>query len=645
MNSGITVLMIEDNPNDSELIREMLAEAQLKNPYLPPISLTVAGCLAEGLPVLSRGGIDLVLLDLSLPDSDGLETLGEVRACRSDVPVVVMTGHNDEETAFEALCRGAQDYLVKGQVNAALLVRSIRYTMERYRTNERLEGYVQELWKNERRFRGITENLADGIAIVDNSGRIKYANLAAEALLCGPSQSLEGMPFGYPLVLGEAIEIEVTREGRQVASAEMQVVKMPWDDEMVYLVSLRDITEREYLQEQVKQLQKMEAVGRLASGVAHDFNNMLVAIMGYTEMLKTCFEQDGQPDGSGQEFVFEIERAAERAATLTGQLLSFSRRQDHEPRLMNINEVVSDLSKMLKRLIGEDIECRISLSESAGNVKTDPGQLEQVIMNLVVNARDAMPRGGKLTIETDNADLDENYTRLHPDVRPGSYVMLAVSDTGCGMENAVTSRIFEPFFTTKGKGEGTGLGLSMIYGTVKQSKGHIIVYSEVGEGTTFKIYLPRFDESSLQVHENANSVTTLTGSETILVVEDELSIRRLVKRGLPRYGYTVLTARDSSEALDQLEGAEHSIDMLLTDVVLPGASGKEVSEMIRARCPDIKVLFMSGYPNQAVIHQGRVEPGMDFIHKPFTMDILAGKIRTVIDSARDGTGSEVSCVE
>jgi signal transduction histidine kinase/CheY-like chemotaxis protein len=383
-------------------------------------------------------------------------------------------------------------------------------------------------------------------------------------------------------------------------------------------------------EEQLQQSQKLEAVGRLAGGISHDFNNLLTAIMGYSDLsLKRL--RDGDPLKRN---LTEIRKAGERAASLTRQLLAFSRKQVMQPKILDLNAVVSDLEKMLRRMIGEDVELTTSLEPELGNVKADPGQMEQVIMNLAVNARDAMPSGGKVTIETANVYLDESYARQHLSVMPGPYTMLAVSDTGTGMDAATQRHMFDPFFTTKEDGKGTGLGLSMVYGIVKQSGGNIWVYSELGKGTTFKIYFPRVAATAEKYTHAAPALDIPTGSETILLVEDADMVRDLAREVLQDIsGYRVLEAANAEAAFQICEKHQGRIDLLLTDVVMPGGSGSEVSAHVRALKPDIRVLYMSGYTDDAIVRHGVLEAGLNFIQKPFTPNALALKVREVLDAA------------
>jgi two-component system, cell cycle sensor histidine kinase and response regulator CckA len=381
-------------------------------------------------------------------------------------------------------------------------------------------------------------------------------------------------------------------------------------------------------EEQLRHAQKMEAVGRLAGGVAHDFNNLLSVILSNAALLSDELEHDSPL----REDLEQVRLAADRAAALTHQLLAFSRQQVLQPRPLDLNQVAADVNKLLRRVIGEDVKVVMALEPSLRRVNADPGQMEQVVMNLAINARDAMPSGGALTLQTGNVDFDTSYAQSHPGVMPGPHVMLAVSDTGTGMDSETVNRIFEPFFTTKETGKGTGLGLSTVYGIVKQSGGHIFVYSEVDRGTTFKIYLPELVE-----HVELSLPRTLKppsgGGETILLVEDDDQVRRVAHGILRRKGYTVLEARSGAEAVTICEQFAQRLDLMITDVIMPGMNGRELADRARGLRPEMKILFMSGYTDSAIMQHGVLEAVHEFLHKPFTPDTLGRKVRELLDRA------------
>jgi PAS domain S-box-containing protein len=385
--------------------------------------------------------------------------------------------------------------------------------------------------------------------------------------------------------------------------------------------------EKAFLQEQVRQSQKVEAIGRLAGGIAHDFNNYLTVIKGYSQLSRIELKEGDPVRGN----IDAIQNATERAASLTRQLLAFSRRQVMQMKVLDLNLLLRDLDKMLRRIIEEDIELITLLAEDLGRIRADAGQIEQVIMNLAVNAKDAMPTGGKLTIETANVELDESYVHRHVDVKPGPYVMFSVSDIGVGMSPEVRERIFEPFFTTKEKGKGTGLGLSTTYGIVKQSEGHILVYSEQGKGTTFKIYLPRINEPLENIRTEVLKEELPCGNETILIVEDEEEVRKLAGKILERLGYRIIETLHGDDALVACERNKNPIHLLLADIVMPGMSGSELAKLLKPLYPGIKILYMSGYTDNAIVRHGVLEKGVNYIQKPFTIEGLARKVREVLD--------------
>ena len=509
----------------------------------------------------------------------------------------------------------------------------------------------ETLRENEERFRTLTETTATAIFVYAND-RFVYVNNACQQLTGYSADELLSRRFwdvvhpeykelikerGFARQRGENIpsryEFKIVRKDGTERWIDFTSGKIQWQGKAAAIASAFDITKRKQAEEEKRRLesqllhaQKMEAVGRLAGGVAHDFNNMLNVIIGYAEIVLGKIGQDAFP----RKEVEEIVKAATRSASLTQQLLAFSRKQIIQPRVLDINALLKNLDKMLRRLIGEHIDVVFALEQNVGRVKADPVQIEQVIMNLAINARDAMIKGGKMTIETAMADLNDLYSKSHAEVAPGRYSMIAITDTGQGMDDETKSKIFEPFFTTKDKGKGTGLGLAMVYGIIKQSGGHIFVYSEPGHGTTFKIYLPCTDAAPDVTADVQRVKEHRGGNEHILVVEDEAKLRRLFEATIPSMGYRVTTAANGSEALVLVEERGLKPDLVITDVVMPGMGGVELVERLRKNQPALRVLFMSGYTDNAIVHQGILDPGTPFIQKPFHIKDLAVKIKEVM---------------
>jgi PAS domain S-box-containing protein len=526
-------------------------------------------------------------------------------------------------------------------VSLSFLFASIRFLI----TQDRQDVAIAELRSSRDLLEAVIEGSQEAIYVRDQEGRYLLANPAARQLLGTTESEIVGKTNQEYFTAEDAAwtrssDLEVIRSNRPQTVEQTLTLKgtarflvsnkAPYRDangNVIGIVGIAsDQTERLKMEAEVRKAQRMESVGTLAAGVAHDFNNLLTVIKGYSQLLLE--EVAGTPS---QDKVKQIDAASNKAASLTRQLLAFSRQQVLQPKIISLNTVVSDMQKMLQRLIGEDIDFKVQLAADVPSILADPGQMEQVIMNLAANARDAMPRGGKFTIQTQRVELDEEYSRQHLHAPPGTYVQLAVSDTGIGMDEATQSRIFEPFFTTKPAGKGTGLGLSTVYGITKQSGGYIWVYSEPGHGTTFKMYFPIAAVGAEATAAPKPLAKRQAGSETVLVVEDEPSLLALVQASLKKHGYQVLTASSGEEAEAVARQHAGAIHLLLTDVVMPQTSGREAAKRVLELRPEIRVIWMSGYPDDTIVHHGILEAGVHFLQKPFTPATLGEKVREVLD--------------
>lgn len=546
------------------------------------------------------------------------------------------------DTAARSLARGQfQQQLVVGGNDEIARLSEVFNEM-----SARLRSLYETLQQSEAHFRSIIERASDFILILDAEGMVRYASPSSDRAL-GQNESLVGRSIFELIGLSDeaalrnfldrakekaesqsSIELRTSLAEGPSRVLQVSATNLLQDPSVAGIVmNAREITEVKRLEEQLRQSQRMEAIGTLSGGIAHDFNNLLTVIRGYTNQML----ESGHFPPESQMHIKRIDEAAERASALTRQLLAFSRRQVLQPKVFDVNELMANLDQMLRRLIGEHIEMRTVASKESCLVKADAGQIEQVIMNIAINARDAMPRGGKLTIETAHTDLDRGSTAGIEGALPGPYVMLAVSDTGEGMDDDTKAHIFEPFFTTKGLGKGTGLGLSMVYGIVKQSGGYISVYSEPRRGSTFKVYLPRVNEMARGRRKEEIPATDARGNETILVVEDEPMIRELIEAMLVSKGYSVLTVDNPLHAA--AFSAQHSgtIQLLLTDVVMPGISGRDIAKQISAQRPEVKVIFISGYTPNAIVHHGVLDEDLNFLQKPFTAATLTNKVREVLN--------------
>ncbi|MBK8869575.1 MAG: response regulator [Elusimicrobia bacterium] len=636
----LRILIVEDRAEDRELIERELINGKI---------------LFQGRWVDNRDAFlkevkefapDLVLSDFALPQFDAMEALSILRRYSNDTPLILVTGAASEEIAMECMKRGAEDFILKSALRR--LPSSVLNAMRARSVRRAKETAERSLREQEAQARLIAEHTLDLIYLLDLKGQFLYASPSfKKALGLDPTDLLGKKAFVlfHPddkdvakSTFQEALESRSDRAAPfRYKDAEGKwrlfesVITWALDEKSVpvkAVVVSRNIEDRKRLEEQVRQAQKMEAVGRLAGGVAHDFNNLLTAINGYSDLLLRSLDRMDPRRAD----VEEIKETAGRAAGLTQQLLAFSRRQITQPTVVDLNQVVTNLEKMLRRLIGEDIQLITVKPRELYRVRADMGQMEQVLLNLSVNARDAMPKGGHLTVETVNIEVKP----MEPhEVPPGAYALLTVTDSGTGMDSATVSHLFEPFYTTKEKGRGTGLGLSTVYGIVNQSGGHIRVTTEVGKGTSFRVYLPRVEES-LSVHEKSDETDEfLKGNETILLVEDDKSVRTLAVRVLAQSGYAVLEASSGEEALAVVEKNLGRVDLLITDVVMAGIPGTELARRFAKLYPKTKVLFLSGYMESDMRNNILKEVQSSFLAKPFRPRDLVLKVRGVIDGSSD----------
>jgi hypothetical protein len=654
MTERVRVLIVEDDPVDAELIVR-----ELKRGGLDPEWVRVQ-TEEEYLAQLETEP-EIILSDSNLPLFDGFEALDLLQKRGLDIPFILVSGRLGEDVAVEAMKRGASDYLLKDRL--ARLGEAVRRAIDQRRLRVERTWAVGALRQSEERYRLVSEASSDYVYsmrvdadktltcewMTDPFTRITGYN--AEELnsggwetLCHPEDVGIAAQHIDSLLAGESdvIEIRIVTKNKQVrwlriyerpvfaeGSGSVEGDGKP-RVERIYGAA-QDITIQKELEEQLLQSRKMEAIGQLAGGVAHDFNNLLTVICGYGDLMKKLPSLSGE----AREYAEEIMEAARRAAQLTRQLLAFGRRQVLQSRTVSLNTVVAGLEKMLRRVIGEDVELRTAYDANPGLVKIDPGQFEQVIMNLVVNARDAMPKGGLLTIETAKVDIGRSSSDQQIMLPAGQYATLAVSDTGSGMDTQTAARVFEPFFTTKELGKGTGLGLAMAYGIVKQSGGDIRVNTKAGKGTTFSIYLPCV-ERGVEAPAEARpfDLQKMHGTETILVLEDESALRTLMRQVLSRAGHTVLDTGDPEEAIRMCQRHSGEIDLFITDMVLPKLSGPQVAEQVLAIRPRMRVIYTSGYPGKTHIPSRLRRYGTTFFEKPFTPDTLVQRVRAVLDAQR-----------
>mgnify|MGYP000181250311 CR=1 FL=1 len=649
------ILIVDDERQNRQLLELMLAPEEAL--------LASADSGEEALRQVAQQAPDLILLDVVMPGMDGYQVVQKLKsdAATKSIPIIMITALDDRDSRIRGLSAGAEDVLGKpvDRTELSMRVRNLlrlKAYGDYYDTySQVLEGEVSsqaaELRASERLYRSTFETAPVGIVHVGLDGHWLRVNQRVCELLGYTRQELQDAQVQTQLLHGEVATSEVEAFRQMAAGTLLRHVVdekryRRQDGSLVFtrvnvsvhrdadgqaqhfIVVLEDITERRNLESQLLQASKLDAVGSLASGIAHDFNNLLSIVLSYSELLASKL-QPGDPMLAD---LGEIQGAGLRASALTRQLLAFSRQQLMQPKLVSINDTVRGMEKMLRRLLGEDVQLATSLHSGLGPILVDPGQLEQVIMNLAVNARDAMPRGGALTIQTAVVLLDDGYVAAHVGAQVGPHVMLLVSDTGEGMDSATQARLFEPFFSTKAAGKGTGLGLSTVFGIVQQSGGTIGVESATGKGSTFKVHFPMSEgTAAVQKSLPPPDLRALRGSETILLVEDEERVRVVAQTIMRKYGYKVLDAQSGGDALLLCEQHTGTIDLLLTDVVMPRMSGRQLAERLHSVRPNMKVLYMSGHTDDAVVRRGLLDATVAFLQKPITPETLARKIREVLD--------------
>lgn len=635
MGQIIRILHLEDDSNDAELAQDALSAEGIA------CETVVAGNREEFAVALELGGFDLVIADYSLPDFDGLTALSMVRERCPDCPFMFLSGTMGEEIAIESLRNGATDYILKHRISrlAPAVRRALKEREERVARNQAEKA----LRESEARYRSLFDNSIDAILLTFPDGRILAANHEARRIFGRSEEEIcrigsDGLVDTADPRLQAALdertrtgkfkgELSFLREDGSTFPCEISsgLFKDPDGNEMTSMI-IRDITERKSLERQVLHAQKMDAIGTLAGGVAHDFNNLLTAIIGFGTLL----EMRMSPDDPLRINVSNILSAADRAASLTKSLLTFSREQPLDTKVVDLNYVIRNVEKLLIQVIREDIECRILLAEEDLTILADSGQIDQVLLNLATNARDAMPDGGELTISTMRMDMDQQFINAHGYGAIAHYAVLSVTDTGLGMDEATRQRIFEPFFTTKELGKGTGLGLSIIFGIVKQHDGFISCYAEQGIGTTFNIYFPLHQGKTGQ-EIMQDTIQPAGGTETILLAEDEEMVRSLTRIILEGAGYRVIEAVNGSNAVQQYMDHRNEVELLLLDLIMPKKNGRDAYNAIREVNPLIRVIFTSGYPADVANPQELSAYGFDFIAKPVRPAELLNKVREVLD--------------
>jgi PAS domain S-box-containing protein len=642
MNALNHILYLEDNPMDVELVKARLEEHNLV------CRIIQVQTRPEFDGALREGGLDIILADYHLPMYDGMSALKLAKQLRPDIPFLFVSGVMGEEAAIEALTQGATDYVLKHKLSR--LGPAVLRALQESR-NRQVRKYAEEaLAQSEMRMRHILDSVDEGFIVIDRDYRILSANKAfcnltgrhEEQVIGRPCHEIvhqcikpcfesgEECPTRHTFETGSVHTAFHTHTDQSGTQYYVELKTYPMTDASGTITSvietINDVTEKRKLEEQLLQSQKMESVARLAGGVAHDFNNMLSIIIGHAELAM----EQMTPYNPLFANLREIRKAGERSAALVKQLLAFARKQTVAPKVLDPNKTVAGMLKMLRPLIGEDIDLIWKAGEKIWPVKMDPSQIDQILANLCVNARDAINGVGRITIETGMVTVDSDFCILHPEFVPGVYVVLSVNDDGCGMDQKTRSKIFEPFFTTKEVGTGTGLGLSTVYGIIKQNNGFITVSSEPERGTTFKLYLPRHVTATMDPRREDRAVPVPGGHETILLVEDEISILNMTQLMLEKLGYRVLSASTPSEAILLAHEHDKEIRLLIVDVIMPEMNGRDLAKQVVAFSPRMACLFMSGYSGDIITHHGMLNEEVYFIQKPFSVQDLAVKVRQVL---------------
>ncbi len=648
-NSTPMHLLLVSDKDDFSYLRELLRQTGDGH-----LGLDHARSTGEALVRLGHSTYDLLLCEDKPEEGAASRLLHELRRNHPGAPVIFLSDHMDETAGGTLLHEGAGDIARQPTVDQPVIPSNLRHAIDLYRKErqrEKTEDTLRKLWR-------AVEQSADLVMITDREGVIEYVNPAFEAvsgytpgelmgqtprvLKSGQQNSELYKEMWQTILAGNVFRCTMVnrKKNGDVFVAEKTVTPLRDGEGRIthFISNDRDITDRRRLENQLQQAHKMDAIGRLAGGVAHDFNNLLMVISSYAELMLDSLA----PQHPLRRNVDEIQKASRSAADLTRQLLAFGRKQMQSLQLLDLNRIIGDINKMLPRLIGEDIELVFVPGEKLGRVKADPVQIEQILMNLAANARDAMPKGGRLVIETASLRLDDAYIQEHSIVPPGPYVLLTVTDSGSGIAPEHLSHIFEPFYTTKEEGKGTGLGLATVYGIVKQNSGFIWVYSEPGMGTTFKIYLPQTRQAKLALQPPVATEGSPRGCETLLLAEDEAAVRQSTHEFLSLSGYIVLEAKNGIEALALARAYNGVIDLMVTDVVMPQMGGARLAGELASDRPDMKVLFVSGYAETTFQHHGAIDVTTRFLQKPFSLKTLARKIREVLDEAQPARAAAAS---